>query len=105
MPELTIVQAVNLALDEEMARDDRVTLLGEDIGVNGDMINMEKNVFLIPPLTSLGSLDLASEWPFTDCFLLSKCNLRTLFGPEWTKFTQKPPNIGIVVVERSLFPL
>ncbi|MHA2500911.1 MAG: alpha-ketoacid dehydrogenase subunit beta, partial [Candidatus Hodarchaeales archaeon] len=35
MPELTIVQAVNLALDEEMARDDRVTLLGEDIGVNG----------------------------------------------------------------------
>lgn len=35
MSELTIVQAVNLALDEEMARDDRVIMLGEDIGVNG----------------------------------------------------------------------
>src|SRR2546426_957522 len=35
MPAMTIVQAVNNALREEMRRDDRVVLLGEDIGRNG----------------------------------------------------------------------
>ncbi|MCX7900087.1 MAG: alpha-ketoacid dehydrogenase subunit beta, partial [Methylocystis sp.] len=35
MAELTLVEAVNLALAHEMARDDSVLLLGEDIGVNG----------------------------------------------------------------------
>jgi pyruvate dehydrogenase E1 component beta subunit len=32
---MTMVQAVNLALDQEMSRDDRVVVLGEDVGVNG----------------------------------------------------------------------
>jgi pyruvate dehydrogenase E1 component beta subunit len=32
MPELTLVQAINRALHEEMERDDSVVLLGEDIG-------------------------------------------------------------------------
>jgi len=35
MPAMNIVQAVNNALREEMRRDDRVILLGEDIGRNG----------------------------------------------------------------------
>jgi 2-oxoisovalerate dehydrogenase E1 component beta subunit len=35
MPQMNIVQAVNNALREEMRRDDRVVLLGEDIGRNG----------------------------------------------------------------------
>lgn len=35
MATLTLVQAVNKALREEMKRDDRVVLLGEDIGRNG----------------------------------------------------------------------
>jgi len=35
MPAMNIVQAVNNALREEMRRDDRVVLLGEDIGRNG----------------------------------------------------------------------
>lgn len=35
MPPMNIVQAVNNALREEMRRDDRVVLLGEDIGRNG----------------------------------------------------------------------
>lgn len=32
---LTMVEAVNLALQYEMANDDTVTILGEDVGVNG----------------------------------------------------------------------
>ncbi len=35
MPAMTIVQAVNSALREEMRRDDRVVVLGEDVGRNG----------------------------------------------------------------------
>ena len=35
MPQMNIVQAVNHALREEMRRDDRVVILGEDVGRNG----------------------------------------------------------------------
>lgn len=35
MPAMTMVQAINSALRDEMRRDDRVILLGEDIGRNG----------------------------------------------------------------------
>lgn len=35
MAELNVVQALNLALARSMADDERVLLLGEDIGVNG----------------------------------------------------------------------
>ncbi|MHC4845777.1 MAG: alpha-ketoacid dehydrogenase subunit beta [Planctomycetota bacterium] len=35
MPELTIVQAVNEALRDEMRNDDDVVILGEDVGING----------------------------------------------------------------------
>ena len=35
MAELTIVEAVRLALEEEMERNDRIIVLGEDVGPNG----------------------------------------------------------------------
>jgi len=35
MPDITLVQAINLALAHEMAADERVVVLGEDVGVNG----------------------------------------------------------------------
>ena len=35
MAELNLVEAVNLALSHELARDSSVVLMGEDIGVNG----------------------------------------------------------------------
>src|SRR3989304_2323214 len=35
MAQLNIVKAVNSALREEMRRDDRVVVLGEDVGENG----------------------------------------------------------------------
>lgn len=35
MPKLTMVQAINLALHQEMERDNSVLVMGEDVGVNG----------------------------------------------------------------------
>ena len=35
MAELNILEAIRLAMDEEMERDDRVMVLGEDVGKKG----------------------------------------------------------------------
>ncbi|KFI22515.1 alpha-ketoacid dehydrogenase subunit beta [Nitrosococcus oceani] len=35
MPEITLVEAVNLSLAHEMSTDERVLVLGEDVGING----------------------------------------------------------------------
>ena len=40
MPKLNMVEAINLALRQEMERDDRVMLLGEDIGLNGGVFRV-----------------------------------------------------------------
>ena len=40
MPKLDLVGAINLTLAQEMARDDRVMLIGEDIGVNGGVFRV-----------------------------------------------------------------
>ncbi|QBQ55562.1 alpha-ketoacid dehydrogenase subunit beta [Nitrosococcus wardiae] len=40
MPELTMVEALNLALRQEMEKDDRVMVLGEDVGVDGGVFRV-----------------------------------------------------------------
>jgi len=40
MPKLNMVQAINLGLDQEMANDERVLLLGEDVGVDGGVFRV-----------------------------------------------------------------
>src|SRR5512146_3336243 len=40
MPNLDLVQSINLALAQEMAADDRVVVLGEDVGVNGGVFRV-----------------------------------------------------------------
>lgn len=44
MAELTMVEAINLALRDEMRRDERVVLLGEDIGVDGGIFRVTKDL-------------------------------------------------------------
>ncbi len=43
--ELTLVQAVRDALDVEMTRDDRVLVLGEDVGENGGVFRATEGLF------------------------------------------------------------
>ena len=45
MAELNVVQALNLALARSMADDERVLLLGEDIGVNGGVFRVTDGLF------------------------------------------------------------
>jgi pyruvate dehydrogenase E1 component beta subunit len=44
MAELTMVQAINRAFHEEMARDDRVLVYGEDVGVNGGIFRVTEGL-------------------------------------------------------------
>ena len=44
MADLTLVQAINLALIQEMERDDRVLILGEDVGVNGGVFRVTEGL-------------------------------------------------------------
>ena len=40
MPKLDLVEAINLALAQEMAADEWVILLGEDVGLNGGVFRV-----------------------------------------------------------------
>lgn len=44
MPKLNIVSAINLALDQEMARNDRIILLGEDVGTEGGVFRVTEGL-------------------------------------------------------------
>ncbi len=44
MPQLTMVEALNRALDYKMASDDRICLMGEDIGVNGGVFRVTRGL-------------------------------------------------------------
>ena len=44
MPRMTMVQAINHALKEEMARDDAMIILGEDVGVDGGVFRVTEGL-------------------------------------------------------------
>ena len=44
MANLTLVQAINLALVQEMEKDDRVLILGEDVGINGGVFRVTEGL-------------------------------------------------------------
>ena len=45
MPKLNMVQAINLALHQEMEKDDRVVALGQDIGLNGGVFRVTDGLY------------------------------------------------------------
>src|SRR5262249_22922099 len=44
MPALTMIQALNLALKQEMANDDSIIVLGEDVGVDGGVFRVTEGL-------------------------------------------------------------
>jgi pyruvate dehydrogenase E1 component beta subunit len=55
MAKMTMVQALNLALRQEMEKDDRVVVLGEDVGVDGGVFRVTDG--LIDQFGDIRSLD------------------------------------------------
>ncbi|HEX7671135.1 MAG TPA: alpha-ketoacid dehydrogenase subunit beta, partial [Polyangiaceae bacterium] len=45
MPQMNMVQAINDALRIEMRRDDRVVILGEDVGKVGGVFRVTQGLF------------------------------------------------------------
>jgi len=45
MPKLNMVQAINLGLKQEMAKDDSVVILGEDVGLDGGVFRVSDGLF------------------------------------------------------------
>ncbi len=45
MAKINMVQALNLALEQEMARDDSVVVLGEDVGVDGGVFRVTDGLY------------------------------------------------------------
>lgn len=45
MPTMTLLQAINDGLRQEMLRDDRVVVLGEDVGVNGGVFRATEGLY------------------------------------------------------------
>ena len=44
MPQLNMVRALHRALDESMAGDENVCVMGEDVGVNGGVFRVTKGL-------------------------------------------------------------
>ena len=79
MANLTLVQAINLALVQEMEKDERVMILGEDVGLNGGVFRVTEGLFNRfggdacttdtvgssgrDPLRRLGLLNMYYCWP------------------------------------------
>ena len=76
MPEITLVGAVTMALARAMAEDERVVVLGEDVGVNGGVFRATQGLLerfgaervIDTPLAELAiGGDRRSAWPPPGC--------------------------------------
>ncbi|MEN4043031.1 MAG: alpha-ketoacid dehydrogenase subunit beta, partial [Anaerolineaceae bacterium] len=45
MPEMTLIAAIREAMDEELSRDERVFIIGEDVGVRGGVFRATQGLF------------------------------------------------------------
>jgi 2-oxoisovalerate dehydrogenase E1 component beta subunit len=45
MPEMTLIAAIREAMDEELSRDERVLIIGEDVGVRGGVFRATQGLF------------------------------------------------------------
>src|SRR5699024_3374355 len=93
MPTMSYIQAVTAALREEMQRDEKEFILGEDVGKKGGvlrateglMTNLAKSVFLIHHWLNQRLLVLESEQPCTECVRWRRCNLPILLCRRLTR--------------------
>ena len=99
MPLLNMVQAINLALRQEMQRDARVMLLGEDIGVNGGVFRVTDGLqnssaptaSSIPRWQKTASSEPPSDWPSPACGRWPNSSSTGSWAPPTTSSPTRPP--------------
>lgn len=74
MATLNIVQAVNSALKEEMERDDRVIVLGEDVGKNGGVFRCTEGLY------DMFGADRVIDTPLTESGIIGAAIGMALYG-------------------------
>jgi len=74
MSRLTMVEAINLAMSQEMARDDAVCLMGEDIGVNGGVFRATKD------LQKQYGEDRVIDTPLAECGIVGAAVGMAIYG-------------------------
>jgi pyruvate dehydrogenase E1 component beta subunit len=74
MSKLTMVEAVNLALSQEMERDENVCMLGEDIGINGGVFRATKD------LQNKFGVDRVMDTPLAECGIVGTAIGMAIYG-------------------------
>ncbi len=74
MAQCTMVEALNLALDEALSGDDRVCLMGQDIGVNGGVFRVTKG------LQDRYGTDRVMDSPLAECGIIGTAVGMAIYG-------------------------
>ncbi|MDP6602195.1 MAG: alpha-ketoacid dehydrogenase subunit beta [Phycisphaerales bacterium] len=74
MAERTMVEALNMALDEALAGDERVCLLGQDIGVNGGVFRVTRG------LQEKYGCDRVMDTPLAECGIVGTAVGMAVYG-------------------------
>jgi pyruvate dehydrogenase E1 component beta subunit len=74
MPQRTMVEALNLALDQAMQRDDDVCVMGEDVGVNGGVFRVTRGL-----LDKYGELRVL-DTPLAECGIVAAAVGMAIYG-------------------------
>ena len=74
MPQLNMVEALNLALDQNLAEDDRVCVLGEDVGVDGGVFRVTKGL-----LEKYGAKRVI-DTPLAECAIIGTAVGMAIYG-------------------------
>ena len=95
MANLTLVQAINLALTQEMEADDRVIILGEDVGKNGGVFRVTEGLqarfgadrVVDTPLAESGILGTAIGLAMAGLRPIPEIQFEGFLGPAYDQLT------------------
>ena len=95
MANLTLVQAINLALAQEMEADERVILLGEDVGKNGGVFRVTEGLqarfgeerVVDTPLAESGIIGTAIGLAFAGLRPVPEIQFEGFLGPAYDQIT------------------
>ena len=74
MPQRTMVEALNHTLDANMAADDRVCVLGEDVGVDGGVFRVTKGL-----IEKYGE-ERVMDTPLAECAIIGTAVGMAIYG-------------------------